>query len=295
MDANMFTFLTALDTNFIIPTSVMLFSLDESLGTEYDCHIIVSKSDYAHVRQELDAIGLKKLKIKYLTIDLEKSSIANKNLSMRNIMHFSDAALFRLFSSSLIDASYKRIAYLDGDLLVRKDLHELTELKTGFAAVIDSDGHLVDSRVDKYFNSGVFIADLDFWRECNAESRMLDFLYDNPDSVYKDQDALNFVFSNQNIKPLDAKFNYIPKNRTKFENASCDPHIVHFAGHLKPWLRSTPNSRFVEEWRLVSKLLSLDFAKEKKWHDIVFRGIYLIGLDKVFIQIRNFLFSLIGK
>ena len=77
----------------------------------------------------------------------------------------------------------------------------------------------------KYFNSGVMLINLDYWRQNNVGERAIAFVRDNPTRVnYYDQDALNAILANCWISLSPIWNQHIP-----------NPAIVHFVGEDKPW------------------------------------------------------------
>ena len=275
----MLNFVTALDSNFIIPTSTMLFSLDNNLEVTSRCYILCNKNDFQNVSKVLNAIKFKKLSIRIVEVS---KSLINQAIQMNGIMHFTNAAIYRIFMASLLDTNINSIIYLDGDLFIRKRINESLFPNTIFSAHIEKKAAIEAIIVDNYFNSGVFTTQLDFWRENNIEIQLVNFLEKNLQSVYKDQDALNNVFANLNFFPLPEGLNYILKSQNRKDLKKSDPYIVHFAGHMKPWLRYTPNSKYVKEWRTVAKQIHNEFYVDKKNLDFIKRIGYKIYLNKYY-------------
>ena len=110
--------------------------------------------------------------------------------------HFSNAALYRLFMTQYLPKRIDRILYLDGDLIVNLDISEIFK---------ENSNSVFSARIENaeigYFNSGVFLTSLNYWRSNEIGKRCADYLTQNPESQYKDQDALNHVFLNIN-KPI---------------------------------------------------------------------------------------------
>jgi lipopolysaccharide biosynthesis glycosyltransferase len=158
----------------------------------------------------------------------------------------------------LLPAEIRKVIYLDSDTLVVDSIEEMKKTENLFSAV-------VESGKDGYFNSGVFQTDLVFWRDNNLIEQFEKYLNENPNSLYKDQDALNFVFGSRN-KDLDPKFNFQVKNR----HSSRDVAILHFSGSRKPWYRSTPNDYYVNIWRTYAKeILGSEYKLTKRRFDLI--------------------------
>ena len=106
---------------------------------------------------------------------------------------------------------------------------------------------------EKYFNSGVMVIDLVRWREERAEDRLFQYLREAGQQVnFWDQDALNAIFARRWLE-LPPEWNYqlwsadrYPEGATslfskqEFEQARLAPRVIHFVGHLKPWLIESP-------------------------------------------------------
>jgi lipopolysaccharide biosynthesis glycosyltransferase len=180
------------------------------------------------------------------------------------------ATYYRLVAPHLLPISISKILYLDSDIIVRGPLDELwnTDLiDYALAAVANSDDNarkaLGLSEGSKYFNAGVLLINLEFWRRTNVPERAILFSRKNPDKVqYWDQDALNATLIGQWIE-LPQNWNWQHWQR-RIPDTQLKPVIVHFVAKDKPWqwanehplkreyhrYRSkTPWSRYIPEGR----------------------------------------------
>jgi lipopolysaccharide biosynthesis glycosyltransferase len=91
---------------------------------------------------------------------------------------------------------------------------------------------------DNYYNAGVMLINLDFWRKNNVQSKLFEFAENNKDIIlWQDQDVINCVLSSS-IQELSNEYNYqyflYPEiNFEEYKNCS----ILHLAGAFKPWLK----------------------------------------------------------
>jgi len=98
-----------------------------------------------------------------------------------------------------------------------------------------------------YFNSGVLLINLEYWREHDVKSDFLNYIKEHRENIkYHDQDVLNYVFHDKK-KSLPIKYNLMHSYLWKkphydywlYEKevlaARKDPVIVHFTGAFKPW------------------------------------------------------------
>ena len=172
------------------------------------------------------------------------SGIARYEMAPANFQDFrvdkwaSIAAYYRILAPRVLPADIDKILYLDSDIIVRKSLNELwqCDLSDQALAAVEDEGDGVQRAVGwwpagtRYFNSGVLLINLEFWRQNSVSERAINFIRDNPEKVtYWDQDALNAILVHRWIK-LPTRWN--------FQETGKDPAIVHFIGEEKPWHRS---------------------------------------------------------
>ena len=166
------------------------------------------------------------------------------------------AAYNRFIISDLIPDS--RVLYLDGDIIVRHDLSDLwnTPLE-GYACGVVEDQraddvflHNRNQIATPYFNSGVLLINLDYWRRHNIGQQLIAYLKEHTDTCpYPDQDAANKVLSGK-VLYLDYKYNFMedwfyPTDQWQIHFSKWpriladreDPCIVHYCRGLKPWFR----------------------------------------------------------
>ena len=192
--------------------------------------------------------------------------------------HMSDAAYYRLLAPNLLPSSVKKLLYIDADLLVQRDLTDLwDESFDGHSCIavhdigapfLDSNQILLEkpdalSRIvcrnpipmfeelglapeTRYFNSGVFMIDLETWRSEQLSVQMFDVLCTHRErQIYHDQFALNIVLANR-WKAVDYRWNqlaYIHELKVPqhtflepqvFQQYKHSPWVVHFT-YRKPW------------------------------------------------------------
>lgn len=188
------------------------------------------------------------------------------------------AALLK-FSLPELLPNLNRVLYLDGDVLVRRDLGELfrTPLGENYAAAVTDAWSLTGDtdiirRFGKWrFNSGVMLLNLSFMRKREMSAVLIEAKKRSTDFRLMDQPIFNAQFAG-NVCLLPLKYNFCPcwyfqntekicaprgKERLKKytgldisdseELLSLDVCIAHFAGTEKPW--SNENLPFAFEWR----------------------------------------------
>lgn len=171
---------------------------------------------------------------------------------------------YRLMISSLLPDTCSKAIWLDSDMIVKGNLAKLWDIdlenKSVFA-VQDLVVPFVSSHWGvafykelgipadaKYFNAGVMVVNLKFWRNQAVTDQVLEYLRKHRDTVFFwDQEGLNAVLASQ-WGELDPRWNQISSvsGRSFFSAAHLDqfvyqkvvndPWIVHFAGTWKPWM-----------------------------------------------------------
>ena len=173
---------------------------------------------------------------------------------------YSTACYLRLFTPSLLPNADKAL-YLDCDLIINGNLKELFDTNIdGFAVAAVRDATLsynivkdylgFDYWKDGYFNSGVLLMNLKFWRERNLQNLLFSYLSSHRVSL-PDQDALNIILHGY-VLWLHPKWNchtgyfsfpplVVEKERPYIKQLWTDAKIIHFTGPNKPWLAECVN------------------------------------------------------
>lgn len=181
-----------------------------------------------------------------------------------------------------------KIIYLDCDIIVTSSLRNLwdTDINNFACAVVEdqkSDDITIQNRLGlykDYFNSGVLLINLEYWREKDIANKLIEFIHKNPDiCLYPDQDALNYVLCDR-VKFLDYKYNYqelfyqpkehilLHKNKwKKLDLAGSTPTIMHYTGCIKPWVKACPHPY---------KELFIKYQAISPWKDKKIRSRYTI-------------------
>lgn len=170
--------------------------------------------------------------------------------------------VLRLYAPRILPDNVHQILYLDVETVVSSSLHELATMsldeETALAAVKDLvryDDYArlgIDEAKHIYFNSGVMLLNLDYWRKYNIGGKCLDMLV-KYSTLYKmpDQDALNVVCQGH-VMYLHPKYNClvfffarreflkVRIREEEFENVMAavkSPAIIHYVFVNKPWYK----------------------------------------------------------
>ncbi len=179
-----------------------------------------------------------------------------KNCPIRKNDHVSIATYFRILLPVLLPESIHKILYLDCDILVLKELDDLWNIDINChsaGTVLDEDGHSIrkynNLEYDMalgYFNAGVMLINLDYWRRNNITREALDYINNNPEKVkLHDQDTLNYILRETKLD-LPLRFNVqegfywrdpfiARKYWAEMYEAAENPVILHYDGDIKPW------------------------------------------------------------
>lgn len=183
------------------------------------------------------------------------------------------AAYYRIVIARFLPADFRRVLYLDCDVMVRGDVAELFYFDLAgktVAAVPDcfpeeQRKHLrhISGKDGVYFNSGVMLIDLDRWKRHDVERQLFSFIHEHPDKLkFDDQDPLNVVFR-EDYAALPTTYNVMagaPAN----PDGDPNPFVVHFSGGAKPWYLLS-SLRYQGEW--------VDYANMTPWRDKKYRKI----------------------
>lgn len=170
---------------------------------------------------------------------------------------FKRTAWYRVLLPELLP-DYERVLYLDTDMIVLRPLDALwaTDLNEAALAAVtnplypfmDHDflGDLGLRKQAEYFNSGVLLINLDYWRRHGVMQHILDFAAEQGRSQeWPDQNALNVVLRDnwRRLAPewnaqntvFDLPVDGLPFSKEEALQARRSPAIVHFIGPYKPW------------------------------------------------------------
>ena len=258
------------DNNYIMPTGVMMYSVCcNNADVDIVFHIITG---------DVEAEGKEKL-IRTIKPFRNKSIIfydaKELNTSCFLLCILPISTYYRFFVAQLLPVTIKKVIYLDVDIIVRQSLLPLWNINLGdhpIAAVPDWNIECTDfsERLDYpkemgYFNAGILLINLEYWRAHNVLNDFIEYMKLHADNIiYADQDILNYVFK-ENKMILPVKYNLqtgLIWNRTKelydaeeykkkVQEALQDCVIVHFSAG-KPWRTSCRHpfrSTFIKYYR----------------------------------------------
>lgn len=238
------------DHNFVIPMGVMMHSLCvNNKSNELHFHVFIDETVTEEQKKELREVINEGNTLNFYLVDV--SSI-EKYLIVK-VANFPISIYYRLLLADILPESVHKVLYLDADIIVRHDLKKLYDTKiddVALAAVTEPDGtggnceRLGYPSELGYFNSGVILFNLDYFRKNNVTEQLINFIKENPEKLgCPDQDTLNAVLHNEKIDlpiiyNVQEGYYRIPPTIVMTEElnkAIHDPYIVHFSTNNKPW------------------------------------------------------------
>lgn len=254
----------ATDDNFVQHCSIMLTSL---LVNNSDVQIYVlteglKPENEKIIREEVEDKGGK---VDFCIVD---SSIVEKFPMPEGagLQHISRATYYRLLISDLLPKSVEKVIYMDCDIIVNKSIQELwdTDLsgyalaackQIGFGYEAERLGYPIEYG---YFNAGVNMINLSYFREHNVSGQLIKYIADNYSKIkYHDQDTLNAVLYDKTLHIMPqwnmtsiiyayqlqkrgdnvagvVLNDYKAEKESAFKNMK-DPYVVHYVSRPKPW------------------------------------------------------------
>ena len=247
--------LTCTDSRFIIPTGVMFSSICiNNQDEELNFHLIIDESVTECQKEALREEIEKKYSNTTLSFYLIQIDDIKKYLIVKRA-RFPVSIYYRLLLENIIPSNIDKILYLDGDIVVKHNIKELWETDiTDYAigAVVNQTNsssfweRLGYPKEKGYFNSGMLLINLKYWREHKLSQQYIKYIKENPDKLlFPDQDVLNVILQDSK-KLLPERYNVqeafyrigrecVPcENTDEIEKAIYDPSIIHYTD-VKPW------------------------------------------------------------
>ena len=206
--------------------------------------------------------NIKDFSIQYISVDAKDFAycplLANEKEEHKDY-HVTLPTYFR-FKLAKFLPSLTKVLYLDCDVIVRNSLKELFSIKLNDYAVamvkdVESKQESERLGLKNYFNAGVMLVNLDYWRKNNVENRLFDYAKNNQKNIlWQDQDIINIVLSCE-IKSINLKWNYqyfLYDEVNEKDFSAC--YILHLAGRFKPWLM--PFEHFIYDYYYYFLLLT---------------------------------------
>lgn len=291
-----------IDSNYVKYCVVMFTSLfDNNKPGSIDAHIIsegLSEEDKELIRTSLAHYDNR---IHFYDVGNE----ILRDCPLKEDSYISISTYYRVFLPAILPQYISKVIYLDCDLIVVSSIEELWNIDItdyGIAAVEDMWSYPnfppyepleayrrleIDPKYS-YFNAGVMMINLDYWREHHIMEQCIQYIQTYPERLHlNDQDVLNAILYNQKLF-IPFKWNmqegfYRRKRHIRQEvwkeldTLLPYPAIIHYVGKMKPWHRKSEHP-FTEEYRYyMRKTRWRNECPRTKWQTKIWRGIQKIG------------------
>jgi lipopolysaccharide biosynthesis glycosyltransferase len=252
-------FVLACDAGYAMPLTTTLRSIVESNQTSWPLNFHLLSEGFSNIIKDKVEMSLPKGSASIRWVQADLGLFQNFNTQK----HISKITFARILLPNLFSETVSKVLFLDTDILVLKDLTPLLETELEgcvLGAVLDGLDPILQGQrkssfkipklnIHRYFNAGVLLVDLNRWRQNQISERAIQFLIQNPDSPFSDQDALNVACDGLWFE-LPSKWNFQDHFQTKVSEMN-DPAIVHFINNSKPWIPKvrSPNAGFYDSFR----------------------------------------------
>lgn len=308
----------ATDRCYVMQTCIMLTSLFENnRGERIRVHLLHDDIGSENLSKVEHAVSVYAQQVLFYSMDDELfHELPIERDGQNSHVGTSYATYYRLFLTKILPSDITRVIYLDGDLIVMDSLKELWNFDMhdkAIAAVPDSYTDTVTHynrlhypMYKGYFNAGVLLINLDYWREHNLLESFIEYgSANNGILVCHDQDILNYLLQDNKIV-LPLRYNMLNEywfelrysivawtynEQIKFGQQH--PAIIHFTGIPKPWYINCQHP-LKKEYERYRKLTVWNSCSESRWmplkyilEQVAIKFIVAIGLRKSDYIIKN--------
>lgn len=263
----------AADSGYVQHCSVMLiFFFENNPGEEHAVYLLTEGLDLDDLDFIQKIVHSYNGHFFYCQVDfkfLEKCPIKSTD-------HLSIATYNRLFMADLLPADVNKVLYLDCDIIVNQSIKELweTPLRDNFVvAAFEERGCCAEDVYERldydskygYFNAGVLLVNLDYWRTHNMTQAFIEYIEHNFEKLRAhDQDVLNAFFYDKSVHislAWNVEFIFYYYGIIKKFGFDRDlrfilrhPKILHFTWKPKPWETSCQHPFRINYYRYLKKI-----------------------------------------
>lgn len=241
---------TSFDSNYVEQSLVALHSfLSNTKEINFDIICIVSEDILDDAEHYSKLLGHK---VSFVTAHQTKD-LVSRGLAIAD--HGVPVHCYqRIFLGSLFE-DYAKCIYIDPDTITIRDTTPILKypMRSPFMAVMEDfqQSKIIFNDEDRpYFNNGVMIIDLNFWRSFDTENKLIKWIEEFGPTMTQEQDAMNAVLLDW-WSPLPTNFNTLefmlyldPYFAQNHEN----PMIVHYLGEIKPWSKDARIYKWTQIW-----------------------------------------------
>jgi lipopolysaccharide biosynthesis glycosyltransferase len=263
----------ATDSNYLPYLGVALHSLIKNSSSKNNYDICILRDVETEVSDfPLEFYQRQNVSVRFVAVNLTESKI---NFADHLISYFSHEVYFRFFIPKIF-ANYKKVMYLDVDILVLADVAELYRIEMKGKALAAVSGlarlfNLVDyirqtlkmKRADNYFCSGIMLFNIDVLRKDDFMGDCLRKLKEMGRPKAVDQDVMSVLYEGRVLYlPLEWSVYWsllrkttiahlqimerFPKEHAAYVKVLSRAKIIHYTGDDKPW--SSPDEKLARPW-----------------------------------------------
>lgn len=243
----------SIDNNYVQHCAVMLTSLFENNRSgSHSIHLLTEGLTSENQKLIEDLVLSYNGRFFYYLIDSE----ALKSCPIKATDHLTIATYYRLLMADILPKSLDRILYLDCDIIINHSIEKLwkTPMSNYALAAVEEMGCSVPDVYERlqydscygYFNAGVLLVNLKWWREHNLTAVFFDYIEKNfTRLVAHDQDVLNALLHDKclhlsfewNVEEAFYHYSFIKRFWTTkgARKILCNPSIIHYTWKPKPW------------------------------------------------------------
>ncbi len=235
----------AMNSKFVMPSMVCMTSVLENNKTPIDFYILYSKLHDTEI-EAMETL------VKSYGDNYSLTPIKINETYFRECPTFgrSQESYFRLLIQDVLPSNLDRCLYLDGDTIVQKPLDDFynTHFEEGKALLVCEDiseilfyhkemNQILDVPLEyQYFNTGVLLFDLKYFRKNFSAKIFLNYVRDNPSKLkFIDQNVINALCYDIAQFVNSSTYNYLEifVNPILINDTMEKAVVVHFS--LKPW------------------------------------------------------------
>ena len=296
-DLNQIHISYSLDNYLIYPTFVSMVSgLENNKNNIIIYHLLLS-FDFNRINIDI----FESLKT-YKNVKINYYIIPKIFLNLKSWTNGTDCVYYKILLPIMFP-NLKRMIYLDGDTLIRKDISEMYNYPfndnyiLGFPFYMASALDKYGIRSEHYINGGCLLFNIKKIKKDFKDFDLLHFTFRNNGGLrFREQDSINYVFypkigflplkygiymiGNKKIFNLIAKYTRSPLNLTEGYEAIYDPAIVHFSCCWpKVWNKATKN--LFKDKKICKKYQKefYNYAKKTKYYSVIYNTLFLQKIE----------------
>jgi lipopolysaccharide biosynthesis glycosyltransferase len=222
-------------------------SLIDNSSIDLDIYVLTKYNEFSIEEQEKISQYFSSqrdnIKLTFITSDLFEKY--NEEGRLYKSLWFGDTVFLRLFIHDALNKNW--VTVLDADTIIVNNIDDLLTREYPMPIAGTLDLNYTKDTDYPYFCSAVYKVSLDYWRNKDINSKVLELLKE--EYPFPEQDIMNRIFLyNKNILPTKYCVQNFHANLTQI-SAFHNPSIVHFGGPDKPNNKVyTPTTRYDYTW-----------------------------------------------